>query len=334
MSKTYKFVVNTENVNSYGYRVLTDGIDYSQYMRNPVVLFMHERYNDKNRGGKVIGRTVKLYKENSQLVAEIEFDENDAFAQKIAQKVEGGFIRMASLYADDLVTSVAPEDLLPGQKYETVKECKLIEISIVDIGGNDDALRLSKNKDGQIPLKLVNQKSENTMSELKTIALALGKAADTGEAQLLQTITEMKLSQTKAETESKEWEGKYKALQKSEAETITDKAVVLGLVTEDLKDGILLAFEANHEGQKAKLSKLISDKEDANGKNKKQTTIAGAVQLSKQNASVTTDAGEGQETFDYLQKHNVVELQRIRTEEPTKYVQLAKDYASGIRHKG
>jgi hypothetical protein len=171
------------------------------------------------------------------------------------------------------------------------------------------------------------------MSELKTIALALGKAADTGEAQLLQTITEMKLSQTKAETESKEWEEKYKALQKSEAETITDKAVALGLVTEDLKDGILLAFEANHEGQKAKLSKLISDKEEANGKNKKQSTIAGAVQLSKQNVT-TTDTEEGTETFDYLQKHNVVELQRIRTEEPTKYAQLAKDYASGIRHKG
>lgn len=79
---THTFIVNTENVNEYGYRVLTDGIDYNQYMRNPVVLFMHDRYNSQDRGSEVIGRVVKMYKKDAQLVAEIEFDEKDAFAKK------------------------------------------------------------------------------------------------------------------------------------------------------------------------------------------------------------------------------------------------------------
>ena len=36
-------IISTEAVNSYGSRVLTDGIDLSQYERNPVLLWMHRR---------------------------------------------------------------------------------------------------------------------------------------------------------------------------------------------------------------------------------------------------------------------------------------------------
>ncbi len=35
--KTYEFVVSTEAVNSYGSRIITDGIDTEQYMKNPIV---------------------------------------------------------------------------------------------------------------------------------------------------------------------------------------------------------------------------------------------------------------------------------------------------------
>ena len=36
-------IISTERVNSYGSRVKTDGIDYSQYEKNPILLFMHRR---------------------------------------------------------------------------------------------------------------------------------------------------------------------------------------------------------------------------------------------------------------------------------------------------
>ena len=36
-------IISTEAVNSYGSRVLTAGIDLSQYERNPVLLWMHRR---------------------------------------------------------------------------------------------------------------------------------------------------------------------------------------------------------------------------------------------------------------------------------------------------
>jgi len=78
----HDFIINTENVNGYNYRILTDGIDYTQYERNPVVLYLHDRDSYRNKGTEVIGRCLKLFKKDSQLIATIEFDENEPFAKK------------------------------------------------------------------------------------------------------------------------------------------------------------------------------------------------------------------------------------------------------------
>lgn len=332
--KTYQFIVSTDAVNSYGYRVLTEGIDTEQYMRNPVVLYMHNRNNYQPNGNEVIGRAVGLKKEAGKLIAEVEFDEDDEFAKQIAGKVERGFIRMCSLGADVIETSLDTDLIFPGQTLETVTKCKMVELSIVDIGGNDQALRLSR--DGQPALlKKVNLKKENTMSELKTIALALGLNADTGEAVVLQNVNELKLAKENAEKETKEWKDKFVALQKSEATKLVDKAVTLGLIPEDLKDAQLLAFENDFDGQSVKLSKLIEEKETANAQDKRKNEVKDFVGLTKQNAGGKTTANGGnEECFDYLQKHNVVELKRLQKEEPEKYAQLFNEYKAGVRFHG
>lgn len=62
---THDFIINTENVNEYKYRILTDGINYIQYMRNPVVLFMHEREFEKRKTVKevpLLGVALKFIK--------------------------------------------------------------------------------------------------------------------------------------------------------------------------------------------------------------------------------------------------------------------------------
>jgi hypothetical protein len=323
---THKFVVNTENVNSYGYRVLTDGIDYAQYLKNPVVLFMHTRDDMNNRGGEVIGKCIKLYKEGIELIAEIEFDLNDEFAKKIASKVEGGFLRMASLYATIIETSSAAEYVLPGQTLETVTKCKLIEISIVDIGGNDDALKLSQGN--KIMLQNLKPKNED-MSKLVTVALALGMLADATEDAVLKGVQEMKLAKEKAEGTVKDLEAKLKAKTTAEGSALVEKLVILGLVPDALKAVTLAAYEADPEGQSVVLSKLISDKEAENGQSGSHTVVKEVVLGGGKGASTPANV---ELSFDYLQKHNVVELARIRDNEPEKYAQLAKDYANGKRH--
>lgn len=323
---THDFIINTENVNEYKYRILTDGIDYKQYLRNPVVLYLHNRDDYKNKGSEVIGRCVKLFVKDKNLIATIEFDEKDPFSKKIADKVADGFIRMASMYADVIAASSEPELVIEGQLYETVTKCKLVEISIVPIGGNDDALKLSK-KGGEVKLNKLNIKKEN-MSELKTIALALGKAPDTSESVLLETITQIKLSGETFKNKVTELETEIKGIRLASATDLVDKAVQLGLIPATLKDSQIKAFDGDFEGQKAILSKLIDDKEAVNGQSGNQSKIKEVTLAGK----TTTTGTETEETFDYLQKHDTVKLAKIRDDQPEKYAQLAKAYGQGVRY--
>ena len=87
----YTFLLSDESTNSYGFKVITAGIDTTQFKRNPVMLFMHDRST------QVIGRWENVRTENDKLYADAVFDEADPEAKKIAGKVERGFIKAASI---------------------------------------------------------------------------------------------------------------------------------------------------------------------------------------------------------------------------------------------
>ena len=321
----HQFIINTENVNSYGYRILTDGIDYKQYMRNPVVLFVHERNINAYKGSEVIGRCTRLYKEGTTLIAEVEFDEKDEFAKKIAGKVERGYIRMASMCAEIKEVSTEPQHILEGQVYETVTACKLVEISIVDIGGNDNALKLSK--DGKpFQLKKIVTNTSNNM-DIKVIALALGMGENTKEEAVLSALHSLKTDKEKAEAEVVALKKTITETRTTEATTLVDKAVSLGLIPEALKESQLKQFEADFDGQKAVLSKLVADKEAENAQQGKANTVREVVL-----GAGTKPTNIANESFDYLQKHNPAKLRLIRDKEPEEYARIAKEYANGVRY--
>lgn len=133
-------VISTGAVNCYGSRVLTEGIDLTQYEKNPVLLWMHRRSWEP--GAMQIGRVEGLRIEQDKLIGTPVFDQNDPFAKQIESKWENGFLRMVSASLEPLETSADASLILPGQSRETVTRSKLIEVSIVDIGGNDEALQL------------------------------------------------------------------------------------------------------------------------------------------------------------------------------------------------
>ena len=321
----HQFIINTENVNSYGYRILTDGIDYAQYMRNPIVLFMHERDGYGNKGSEVIGRCTRLYKEGTTLIAEVEFDEQDEFAKKIAGKVERGYIRMASMYAEIKEVSTQPQHILEGQIYETVTACKLVEISIVDIGGNDNALKLSK--DGKpFQLKKIVTNTSNNM-DIKVIALALGMGENVKEEAVLSALHNLKTAKEKAETEVVALKKTIRETRTAEATTLVDKAVQLGLIPQALKESQLKQFEVDFDGQKAVLSKLVADKEAENTQQGKANIVREVVLGAGAKPTGTAD-----ESFDYLQKKNPERLRALRDKEPEEYARLAKEYANGVRY--
>ena len=135
-------IISTSRLNSYGSRVITTGIDITQYEKNPVLLWMHRRSFSSN-SPLPIGRVENLRFDGDALKGTPVFDEKDPFAKQIADKWEGGFLKMCSAGLDIVETSVDPVHLLPGQTRATVLRSKLTEVSIVDIGSNDDALQLT-----------------------------------------------------------------------------------------------------------------------------------------------------------------------------------------------
>lgn len=190
MSKRVR--ITNESVNSYGFRVLTSGIDLEQYRRNPVLLYMHER-------GNVIGYVKDLQVENGEVTGELVFDEATELSIRCKKQYEVGSLRMVSIGLDPKETSGAPELLLEGQTRPTVTKCKLVEVSLVDIGANDDAITMYNEgtpikleKDGNCLLPLLNNNPINqTTMDLKKLALQLGLPETADEATVLAKIADL-----------------------------------------------------------------------------------------------------------------------------------------------
>lgn len=150
MAKT--FVLHDETINSNGFWMRTLGADLTQFIKNPIMLWNHNRaWRGTEEEILPIGHWDNIRIEGDQILAEAIFDE-DPFSQKIAEKVEAGTLRMASMGVRVVESSEDPIYIKPGQRYETVLKFKVREASIVDIGSNDNALALYDDKDNIIEL--------------------------------------------------------------------------------------------------------------------------------------------------------------------------------------
>lgn len=177
---TKRIRISSETLNCYGTWIRTGGIDLTQFERNPVLLWMHRR-------GAIIGMVKDIRVEGGEVTGEPWFDEVLEESRLAKQQWEKGTLRMGSPNFEVLETSEDPALMKPGQTRPTITRCKLVEYSMVDIGGNDDNIRLSY-PDGQLMLsdplpahqldnsKIQKLKNQKTMNELRTIALMLGLA--------------------------------------------------------------------------------------------------------------------------------------------------------------
>lgn len=186
--------ISNGRVNVYGSRVLTSGIDFSQFERNPILLWLHRR----GEVSSVVGTVTNLAIEGDDLVGELVFDRIGETSQLVADKWEKGTLRMVSANFEIIELSDSPEHILPGQRRHTVTRSELIEVSVVDIGGNKDALslsyegksiRLDNSGDNQLPLlgDKNNHNKQNDM-DLRTISLKLGLPETAGEQEVLDAI--------------------------------------------------------------------------------------------------------------------------------------------------
>lgn len=134
-----RFVLSDESLNSYGFRVMTSGIDLKRFKNNPAMFYNH------NTRVLPIGRWDDIRIEEDKLTAEAVFDEGDSFALEVKRKVEKEMLRGTSIGISVLETSADPDKMLPGQDRSTVIKAELFEASITPYPSNKNALKLSFN---------------------------------------------------------------------------------------------------------------------------------------------------------------------------------------------
>ncbi|WP_297096395.1 hypothetical protein [uncultured Draconibacterium sp.] len=287
--KPFTFVISDESINSYGFRVLTDGIDLSLFLKNPIALWVHSRssaWNDKDR--LPIGKWENIRVEGKKLLADLVFDDDDEFAVKLKKKVEKGIINMASAGLRVVATSEDKAVLIKGQTRPTVIKSLLTEASLVDIGSNSNALRLQdefgeeitlsdKGSNHLLPLLGDTKKQNTDMNFQEQVALAVKLSANASEADILKAVQNavaknVELSGfegqvTTLQDEKEELSGKLKVYQDVEAEAekqkcvdLVDQAVADKKITDSEKAEWLELAEGNYELAEKQLGKITGAK--------------------------------------------------------------------------
>lgn len=248
-----ELIISTSRVNGYGGRVLTGGIDIIQYEKNPVLLYMHQRgfrFTEKDTPTP-IGRMENIRLDGDRLIGTPVFDTDDEFAAKIANKWEKDFLRMASAGFEPIEFSTDVAYVLPGQTRATVTKCKLIEVSIVDIGSNDDALKLYNNgkllelaageECDVMPLLLSAEKepeipeiNNQNILKMDKILLSLGLTVGATEDQAVAAIVKLQADA-----------GKVEKIELASITGIVDAAVSAKRITADKKDHFIALGKAS-----------------------------------------------------------------------------------------
>lgn len=268
MSK--RFRVHNESLNVYGFWVKTSGIDVSDFKKNPICLWNHSRgWRGTEDELLPIGVWKDLSVEGDSITALPEFDTEDAFAGRIAKKVDKGHLMAASIGIQILEWSEDPSLLKKGQTRPTVTKCKLREISVVDIPANKDAVVLydsdgqmvNLSDDGALPTlpTIISQPVKTEMEEIKLLAVTMGLPSTATLAEVQGKIAELQGLRNENDlmkAELKAFKDAKATAQKVEIKTLLDAAVTENRITQAQRPVYEKLFDADFDSAKAALDGL------------------------------------------------------------------------------
>lgn len=149
-SRTITFVTTTTGKDRHGTRVRTDGIDVSNYEKNPIFLWGHDGYGgwfsvpDINH---VIGKTVAIRKAISQMEQDVEFTPADMNPRgdQAFKMVQAKFLSATSIgfIPRQIVVELEDEREVP-----VILRCELLETSLVPIPSNPEVSALVREMAG------------------------------------------------------------------------------------------------------------------------------------------------------------------------------------------
>lgn len=279
MSKAYTFCVHDESVNTYGFRILTSGINLEEFNKNPVILFNHDDWETP------IGKGENARVEGGRILMDVVFDEDEDKGKKIQGKVERGFLRMASIgtWPPEEV-SEDPALKLSAQTGPTITKCTLREVSICSIGSNHNALAMyDRNTGDRINLNdrqtlvhlmddkniSINHKTPSNMSYLTQMLKLSDSASDQAIQENVQGLITLRdnlqaenatLKTTNQTLQNKvtTFETAQKEVHKQQAITLVDAAVKDGRIDAKGKDSWMEDFVDNFDKAKVRLSSIAS----------------------------------------------------------------------------
>jgi hypothetical protein len=274
MKSTKRFILSNSDLNAHAFRVLTAGLDTSDFDKNPVMLWMHNRA-DGSIEKMPVGFWDDRQLEGDNYTAVPDFDDNDPMAMKLYHKVEHGTIRAASAGIIPIELSEDPADMLPGQTLPSFKRSKIKEASLVDIGSNASAVTLYSNAGELVSLAAggINHhfktllKQQHTGMKITTLnapaVFALLKldpekateADATAEIEKMITlvagqaaeIATLASGMLDAENKVKKLEAKAR---QTEIVTLVERAIAARKITAGQRDDFILLAEGNFETTK------------------------------------------------------------------------------------
>ncbi len=176
------FIVSDESLNTHGFVILTAGIDYADFARNPIMYYMH------NRDQGVIGRWENIRAEGGKLLMDAVFDDSTVLGKQIKAQVENGFLRCASI-------GIEYPEYEEKNGVKTCLKCRLREVSIVDIPANRSAVKLF-DPQGHEVYTLADCVGKSGDPLRRTIIASLGLPDRADDAEIL-TALEMRLNSPK-----------------------------------------------------------------------------------------------------------------------------------------
>ncbi|MBN2747467.1 MAG: hypothetical protein JXR34_12135 [Bacteroidales bacterium] len=265
------FILLDESVLVFGLRVLVEGVELTQFRRNPVMLGLHD---DE---WLPIGRWVNIRIENKQILADAEFDyeDPDKRVQRLIGKVERGFIKMASSGLVEMIFSDDPALKIEGQEFSTVIKCRMREASIVPIGGNHNAFRLLDEHNAPINLEdkaavlQLMDKSTQIFIQMNELNKILNLADNADEAARMAAVNLLLADKRRLEGDNSRIKkendtliSRIDAIDIAEKKAKTDKAIALtdaavldGRLNADGKMSVLELFDLDF----AKAEKMLNN---------------------------------------------------------------------------
>lgn len=308
------FVMADELVNRKQWRMLLSGLNMDNFKKNPIAVRQHDTWSVP------VGRWENVRVENGQLVGTLVFDKNDEEAVRLYWKYKDGFMNAVSIHILPIEQSEDPALLLPGQVYPTITKSELLEVSVVTLPGNANAVKLLNMDGSEYKLSLINK--PQTMSKENE------KPAENAQAQ------NPELEAMKLELEKQK---------KINAKNMVALHVARGVVGEKEVEHLEKLAMTDYETTEAMLSArevVTVAHEDTPGKAEEHQPSEGeqlAAQLEQfQKSKGTTAPADERAGWTYLDwyKKDQAGLLSMQEKEPQKYEALVNSWEQECKNKG